>query len=78
MIVLGIFIYQIFRQTMMTVTVTVVANSVYDEDMGTVNGIGQSFVALTRAAGPMFISPLLSWSFSQTSMTLIYISILHF
>ena len=56
---------QIWNSMMFTCAILLVNNSVPKEDLGTLNGIAQSFVALTRAIGPSIATPIFALSISN-------------
>jgi hypothetical protein len=55
----------IWTSMMFTSTILLVNNSVPKEDLGTLNGIAQSVVSLTRAIGPSVATPLFAFSISH-------------
>lgn len=52
------------RQMQLTSLMQLISNSVTPRDMGAVNGLAQSIVALTRMFAPTFGSTVLAWSVS--------------
>eukprot|EP00026_Physarum_polycephalum_P005992 Phypoly_transcript_06031.p1 GENE.Phypoly_transcript_06031~~Phypoly_transcript_06031.p1 ORF type:complete len:569 (+),score=78.70 Phypoly_transcript_06031:137-1843(+) len=55
------------RQMQLTTVMQLISNSCTPKDMGAVNGLGQSIVALTRMFAPTFGSNMLAWSVSINS-----------
>eukprot|EP01080_Neovahlkampfia_damariscottae_P007124 gene7124-11287_t len=56
---------QVWNSMMFTSAILMVNNCVPKEDLGKLNGIAQSFVALTRAIGPSIATPIFALSISN-------------
>jgi len=62
---LAVSLRQVSTQCCFSSVMALITNSVHYGDIGAVNGLGQSLVALLRAIGPAFGASLLSWSFTN-------------
>jgi len=65
LLICAILFIQIGGELLFVCVMIAISNSAVPEMMGTVNGLAQTFVALTRSAAPVAGSSLLSWSLTN-------------
>eukprot|EP00026_Physarum_polycephalum_P006452 Phypoly_transcript_06495.p1 GENE.Phypoly_transcript_06495~~Phypoly_transcript_06495.p1 ORF type:complete len:526 (+),score=65.18 Phypoly_transcript_06495:182-1759(+) len=65
LLICAILFIQVGAELLFVCVMIAISNSAVPEMMGTVNGLAQTFVALTRSAAPVAGSSLLSWSLTN-------------